>query len=110
MAESDIRLLDQELKNYKNNTDKEIQDLKKITDEQEKRIQAIERSKEKTDFQYDQIMKTLEKLNNETIPNLTAQIEELKNKPVKRYDQVITAFIGAIVGAIGAAIASMFIH
>ena len=110
MTESDIRLLEQQLKNYKDTTDKEIDNLKKTTEEQEKRIQAIERSKEKTDFQYEQIMKTLEKLNNETIPNLTTQIEELKNKPVKRYDQVVSAFIGAIVGAIGAYIASIFTH
>ena len=35
--------------------------------------------------------------------------QELKNRPVKRYDEVVTGLLGAIVGAIGAVIARLFI-
>ena len=74
--------------------------MKKDLEDHEKRLLTIEKSQEKTDFQYEEIMKTLNKLNDVTIPSLTAQIEELKNKPVKRYDQIITSLIAGIVGAI----------
>lgn len=107
--EGDYLLLKQQFENYKEITDKTIAELKRNLDECEKRLLTMEKSKEKTDFQYEQIMETLKKLNEVTIPNLTAQIEELKNKPAKRYDQVVTGIIGAIVGAIGGAIANTFI-
>jgi len=107
--EGDYLLLKQQFESYKEITDKTITELKRNLDEYEKRLLAMEKSKEKTDFQYEQIMDTLKKLNEVTIPNLTAQIEELKNKPAKRYDQVVTGIIGAIVGAIGGAIANTFI-
>ena len=100
MGENEVVLLRQEFKSYKEVTDKTISELSDIIRDHEKRIQQIERSKEKTDFQYEQIMKTLETLNKDTIPKLTKEIEELKNKPVKRYDQVITGLISAIVGGI----------
>lgn len=107
--ENDYLLLKQQFESYKEITDKTITELKKNLDECEKRLLTMEKSKEKTDFQYEQIMETLKKLNEVTIPNLTAQIEELKNKPVKRYDQVVTGIIGAIVGAIGGVIVNTFI-
>lgn len=110
MEENKILLLEQEFHSYKEITDKEIIKLQKELEDHEKRILSIERSKEKTDFQYEQIMETLNKLNNITIPNLTAQIEELKNKPIKRYDQIIGSVLGAIFGAIGGAIAGMLLH
>lgn len=100
MGENEVVLLRQEFKSYKEVTDKTISELSDIIHDHEKRIQQIERSKEKTDFQYEQIMKTLETLNKDTIPKLTKEIEELKNKPVKRYDQVITGLISAIIGGI----------
>ena len=53
-------------------------------------------------------MQTLKTLNEKTIPNLTAQIEELKNKPAKRYDQAVTGILGALFGAAGTMIANMF--
>lgn len=107
---SKVLLLEQELHSYKEQYDKDIINvLNKLTD-LEKRTLSMERSKEKTDFQYEQIMETLNKLNNVTIPNLTAQIEELKNKPAKRYDQAITSILGALFGAIGGYIASLFLR
>ena len=109
MEDNKFLLLEQEFKTYKEITNREIAKLQQATEEQEKRILAIERSKEKTDFQYEQIIQMLNKLNNVTIPNLTAQIEELKNKPVKRYDQAISSIIGAIFGAVGGVIAALFI-
>lgn len=105
MDENKILLLEQELKNYKEITNKEITSLQTNINDHEKRILEIERSKEKTDYQYEQIIKTLDTLNKITIPNLTKEIVELKNKPVKRYDQAITGILGAIFGAIGTFIA-----
>lgn len=106
---SQLLLLEQELKNYKIATDKEINELKKTTEAQEKRIIQLELNNTKTDVQYEQIMNTLTKLNEKTIPDLIAQIEELKNKPAKRYDQAIGGILGAIFGAIGGAIAGLFL-
>lgn len=109
MEDNRVLLLEQEFHNYKEINDREILKIQKELEDHEKRILSMERSKEKTDFQYDQIMETLNKLNNITIPNLTAQIEELKNKPIKRYDQVIGSILGAIFGAIGGAIAGVLL-
>lgn len=109
MEDSKLLLLEQELKNYKIATDKEINELKKITEVQEKRIVQLELNNAKTDVQFEQIMNTLTKLNEKTIPDLIAQVEELKNKPAKRYDQAIGGILGAIFGAIGGAIAGMFL-
>jgi Sec-independent protein secretion pathway component TatC len=40
----------------------------------------------------------IQKLNEQTIPNLTKQIQELKNKPAERYNLIVTSIISAIVG------------
>ena len=102
--EKELWLLKQHFEAYKKYTDKEIDELKRFTEDQEKRIRTMEMSKEKTDYQYEQIMETLKILNEKTIPNLTAQIEELKNKPVKRYETIVGSVLGAIFGAAGGAI------
>ncbi len=109
MEDSKFLLLEQEFKNYKIATNKEIEELKRILETQEKRIIQIELNNAKTDIQYEQIMNILNKLNERTIPDLIAQIEELKNKPAKRYDQAIGGILGAIFGAIGGAIAGLFL-
>lgn len=89
-------------KQFIENLQGEVKDL-------QKRVTKIEMTKEKTDYQYEEIMKALDKLNNVTIPNLMNEIDELKNKPAKRYDQTITAIIGTIVGAVGGAIVSLIL-
>ncbi len=109
MEDSKFLLLEQEFKNYKIATNKEIEELKRISEAQEKRIIQIELNNAKTDIQYEQIMNILNKLNERTIPDLIAQIEELKNKPAKRYDQAIGGILGAIFGAIGGAVAGLFL-
>ena len=109
MEDSKFLLLEQEFKNYKNATNKEIEELKRISEAQEKRIIQIELNNAKTDIQYEQIMNILNKLNERTIPDLIAQIEELKNKPAKRYDQAIGGILGAVFGAIGGAVAGLFL-
>ena len=38
------------------------------------------------------------------------RLTEIEQKPVKRYDAIITGIIGAIVGALGAAVMSGIIH
>lgn len=110
MEDNKILLLEQEFKSYKEITNREIKELKEIISEQDKRIKDMEMSKQKTEYQYEQIMETLKILNEKTIPNLAAQIEELKNKPVKRYDQAISGIIGAIFGAVGTVIANIIIN
>lgn len=109
MEDNSVLILKQQFDAYKEYADKEIHELKLAITEQDKRIKEMELSKQKTEYQYEQIMKSLQILNEKTIPNLSSQIEELKNKPVKRYDQVVTGLLGAIVGAIGAVIARLFI-
>ena len=107
--DKEILLLKQEFKSYKESTDKQIIELIKKTEDQEKRIIQLEMNNTKTDLQYQQIIQTLTKLNETTIPNLTAQIEELKNKPAKRYDLVVTGIIAALVsGTIGFVINKFF--
>ena len=107
--EKEILLIKQEFKIYREITDKAINELKKVTEEQEAKIIQLEKDNTKTDLQYDQIMQILNKLNDTTIPNLTAQLEELKNKPVKRYEAIVGGILGAIFGAVGGAIAGLFL-
>lgn len=109
MEEHKILLLEQEFKNYKSITNKEIEELKKIIEEEQKKIIQLEMNNTKIDLQYEQIIDTLKKLNEKTIPDLITQVEELKNKPAKRYDQIIGSVLGAIFGAIGGAIAGIFL-
>lgn len=104
-----LLLLEQKFEDYKEATNRQMLDLKQITQSQEKRIVELEAINRTTDLRFEQIMNTLKKLNDETIPDLIQQVEELKNKPVKRYDQAISGIIGAIFGAVGCAIASIFI-
>ena len=106
---NEIALLRQQVETNNRIHDKEIAELKKITEEQEKRIVMLEKNNTKTDLQYEQIIKMLNKLTEKTIPELTAQVEELKNKPAKRYDQLIGGILGAIAGAVGGAMAGLFI-
>lgn len=103
-----LEVLKKEFEIYKSTTDSKIEDLENEIDNHDNRIKVIEISKEKTDFQYEQIMETLKKLTDKTIPDLTKQIQELKDKPVKRYDQVIGGILGAITGAIGSYIVNIF--
>lgn len=109
MEDNNYLLLKQEFRSYKETTDKQIEELKKQIEDHEKRIQLMEKSKEKTDYQYEQIIQTLNKLNEKTIPDLTMQIEELRNKPIKRYETIIGSILGAIFGAVGGSIASFFL-
>ena len=74
--------------------------LEKVTESQETRIIELEKRNDKTDFQYEQIMKTLDKLINTTIPDLTKEIQAIKSKPAERYNQVTTVIITTIVGGI----------
>lgn len=105
MDENKLLVLEQDIRNMK----ELIIELKDTAKNQEKRIVELETSKSITEMQFKQIIESLNKLNNDTIPNLTKEIEELKNKPIKRYDQAVTGILGAIFGAIGGAIAGIFI-
>lgn len=104
-GDNELAILKNDFEHYKKETDSKIKKLEVTIDEQEKRIQLMERSKEKTDFQYEQIMEMLRTLNEKTIPDLTKQIQEIKDKPNQRYNTVITSIISAIVGgAVGFAV------
>lgn len=96
--DNELAILKNDFEHYKNETDTKVKRLELVINEQEKRIQLIERSKEKTDFQYEQIMEMLRTLNEKTIPDLTKQIQEIKDRPNQRYNTVITSIISAIVG------------
>ena len=91
---------------YKSKIDR----LEHITEKQEERIQALEKNNAKTDFQFEQIMKTLDKLNNVTIPQLTAEIQAIKDKPAERYNTIVVAVITSVVGGIIGFLASNILN
>lgn len=94
MNEQDFIVLKADCEVYKSKVDKlEIAALK-LQD----RVGNLEAKSEKTDFQYEQIMKMLDKLTEQTIPELSREIQALKNKPVERYNTIVGAIISAIVG------------
>lgn len=80
--------------------EEQVKELKAQNKDLEKRITAIETSRAKTEYQYDQIMRAIDKLNDITIPNVLKEIESLKNKPAKRYESIITAGISGVVAII----------
>lgn len=86
-----------------------VDNLTIITKEQEKRISVLETENTKTDFQYNEIMKTLNKLVETTIPALSAEIQAIKEKPVKRYETVVAGVLGALAGGIGTFIVNMLL-
>ena len=86
-----------------------VDNLVATTHNQEDRIAILERNNTKTDLQYDEIMRTLKKLIDVTIPELSKEIQEIKNKPAKRWESIVAGIIGAIAGGIGTAIVTMFI-
>lgn len=109
-AEERLLLLQESFKNHKEHCEEQVELLRKDIYNIDKRVKDMEMSKQKTEYQYEQIMQTLNTLNEKTIPNLISQIEELKNKPVKRYDQAISGIIGAIFGAIGTFIVNLLLN
>lgn len=104
-----LLLLKQEMENHKQIAEEQINRLQEQVSGLDVRVKEMEMSKQKTEYQYEQIMQSLKTLNEKTIPNLTAQIQDLKDKPVKRYDQAISGVIGAIFGSIGTSIVNLLI-
>ena len=98
--EKELLLLKQELQNHKEVSDEKLHNIEHTLNLLDERVKDMEMSKQKTEYQYEQIMDTLKKLNEQTIPNLTKQIQELKNKPAERYNLIVTSIISAIVGGI----------
>lgn len=96
MNDQDFVKLKTDCEVYKIKIDKMELALAKLQD----RVGDLEAKGEKTDFQYDQIMKMLDKLTEQTIPELSREIQALKSKPVERYNTVVTAVITTVVGAI----------
>lgn len=66
-----------------------LKELKKTVENLDKRIIDLETDKKLQTFQYEQILKTLEELKSD--------ISELKDKPSKRWDLIITGLISAAV-------------
>lgn len=87
-----------------------VDNLIVTTKEQEHRIVKLEQNNTKTDLQYEQIMRTLNKLVDETIPELSKEIQEIKDKPAKRYDTIIVGIIGAFAGGIGTFLFNLFLN
>lgn len=90
---------------YKNKVDT----LEKEVVDHADRIRTLENENTKTDIQYTQIMEKLNKLIDQTIPALSAEIQAIKDKPAKRYETVIAAILGAVGGGIGTAIVTLLI-
>lgn len=80
--------------------ERDIDELKQEIKDLSKRVSKVEQSREKTEYQFSEIMKALDDLNKITIPKLTKDLEEIKNRPVKRYDTAITTIITAVISAI----------
>lgn len=97
MDNNENALLEQKIENIKSLLDNRITRLEQECGTISTKVMELEKQNTKTDVQYQNIMKTLEKLSN--------QVEEIKNKPAKRWDTVITSILGAICGVIGGAIA-----
>lgn len=87
-----------------------IKEIKTEIKELTKRITILENSQTKTDFQYEQIMEMLKIINEKTIPNLITDIEELKHKPAKRYEQVVTGILSGVVGIIIGIVSNLFLN
>ena len=84
---------------YKNKVD----DLVAETKEQEKRISSIERENAETTFQYKSIIEKLDKLEKsfeKTISTFRDEIKEIKEKPTKRYETIVTAIITGVIGIV----------
>lgn len=86
-----------------------VDNLVAETKEQEKRISQLEMNNTKTDLQYEQIMRTLNKLVEQTIPELSNEIQKIKDKPSKRMDSLIAAGIGTGIGVIGTIITNLLL-
>lgn len=96
MNEQELVKLKTDCEIYKVKIDKMEVAVAKI----QERVTDLEAKGEKTDFQYDQIMKMLDKLTEQTIPELSREIQALKSRPAERYDKVVTSIISTVVGAI----------
>ena len=102
MNEQELVKLKADCEVYKNKIDRLENTLTAVQD----RLIKLETKSEKTDFQYEQIMSTLTKLTDTTIPALSKEIQSLKEKPIKRYDTVVSSILTGIVGAVMGFIAS----
>lgn len=96
MNEQEMIKLKADCEVYKSKVDK----LEAENYDLQERVGRLEAKGEKTDYQYEQIMKMLDKLNEQTIPELSKEIQALKQKPAERYNAVITSIISTIAGAI----------
>ena len=86
-----------------------VDNLVVTTREQEKRIIQLEKNNTKTDYQYEEIMRTLNKLVETTIPNLSKEIQEIKEKPAKRLDLIFSTVLGVVIGIVGSIITNLLL-
>lgn len=99
--DNNYELLKQQIENFISITKEQIKSLKDENKSLKDKIDILDKQSTKTDVQYSNIIETLNKL--------TTQVEDLKEKPAKRYDTMIGSILGAICGAVGGAIAGFFI-
>lgn len=69
-----------------------LREIKADISQQEKRLQDLESDKRLKNFQYDEIIRSLNELK--------VDLSDLKQKPAKNWNVVITAIITAIVTAV----------
>ena len=96
MNEQEFIKLKADCEVYKSKVDK----LEIAYSKLQERVGNLEAKSEKTDFQYEQIMRMLDKLTEQTIPELSKEIQALKTKPAERYNQIITSIISTGIGAV----------
>lgn len=96
MNEQELIKLKSDCEVYKSKVEK----LEAEHSELQERVGKLEAKSEKTDFQYEQIMKMLDKLTEQTIPELSKEIQALKNKPAERYNTIVTTIITTLIGGV----------
>lgn len=92
--------------------DSENQRIKDENERQNKRISIVEESVRefnKLALQIERLATSIRQMGEE-ISKQGGHLENIESKPGKRWESLMTGIVGAIAGAVGAAIAAGFLH
>lgn len=96
--------------------DSENQRIKDENERQNKRISIVEEIVEESVREFNKLALQIERLATsirqmgEEISKQGEHLENIESKPGKRWESLMTGIVGAIAGAVGAAIAAGFLH